>query len=154
MLKMSNLGRMYVALMTAMWFFLTALLPNILIMTAKRGRRLLQRSGRAPSTRAGRVRSALHAHILRSDLAPEASPYLRPRGNDLIANERRRAQVRDHGRGLSLFGVYRRRGARFRHLRIGRCADRSGRWQMCDRGGQQHWRDQSADGGRRNPAGH
>jgi hypothetical protein len=80
MLKLGNPGRIYTAMMTAKWFSLTALPPNILIMTAESGRHPFQRSGCAPSTRAVRVRNALHAHILRSNLAPQVSLFYEPEG--------------------------------------------------------------------------
>jgi hypothetical protein len=80
MLKLGNPGRIYTAMMTGKWFSLTALPPNILIMTAESGRHPFQRSGCAPSTRAVRVRTALHAHILRSNLAPEVSLFCGPEG--------------------------------------------------------------------------
>jgi hypothetical protein len=95
---MSNMGRIYAVMTKARWFSLTAFSPNILIMTAKCGHRSFQRSGRSPATSADRVRIECPAHILPRDVARDASVFSRPRGSDVVAFERRPAQVRYHDR--------------------------------------------------------
>ena len=106
-LKMSNMGRIYAILTKAKWFSLTAFSPNILIMTAKCGHHSFQRSGRSRATTADRARIECPAHILPTDVARDASVFSRPRGSEVVAFERRPAQVRYHDRRylVGLMGV-------------------------------------------------
>jgi hypothetical protein len=104
---MSNMGRIYAAMTKARWFSLTTFLPNILIMTAKCGRHSFQRSGRSPATTADRAQIDCPTHSLAREGARDASVFLRPRGSDVVAFERRPAQVRYHDRRylVGLMGV-------------------------------------------------
>jgi hypothetical protein len=112
------------------WFSLTTFPPNILIITAKCGRHSFQRSGRSPATTADRARIESPTHILPREGARDASVFSRPRGSDVVAFERRPAQVRYHDRrylggvmgvGVPVSGMFVSAGAQTRGI-VCKCA--------------------------------